>query len=166
MRDAIRAIREVSRQALNDLRAELALLRGEESEEVGRALSPHLGAIPALVASMREAGLEVRLEVAGEVGTVPEMVGTAAYRIVQESLTNVARHAGPGARAEVRLAVAAGGLEVEVADDGRGPAGAVTAGTGLTGMRDRARALGGDLEAGSRPEGGFRVRASLPWRDR
>src|SRR5579884_4007894 len=154
VRDAIRAIREVSRQALNDLRAELALLRGEEPER--RAPSPHLGAIPELVDAMREAGLEVRLEVTGEVGAVPEVVGAAGYRIVQESLTNVVRHAGSKARAEVRLAVAPGGLEVEVTDDGRGPVGVVAGNGGLGGMRDRARALGGDLEAGARPGGGFR----------
>jgi signal transduction histidine kinase len=164
VRDAIRAIREVSRQALNDLRAELALLRGEEPER--RAPSPHLEAIPELVDAMREAGLEVRLEVTGEVGAVPEVVGAAGYRIVQESLTNVVRHAGSKARAEVRLAVAPGGLEVEVTDDGRGPVGVVAGNGGLGGMRDRARALGGDLEAGARPGGGFRVHARLPWRDR
>jgi signal transduction histidine kinase len=91
-------------------------------------------------------------------------VAGAAYRIVQESLTNVARHAGPGARAAVRVARAGNRLEVEVVDDGRGvPARGGAPGGGITGMAERAAALGGDFTSGNRPEGGFRVRALLPW---
>jgi signal transduction histidine kinase len=93
---------------------------------------------------------------------VPEVVAAAGYRIVQEALTNVARHAGPHARARVRLVRRDGVVEVEVRDDGRGAAGPVRPGGGLTGMRERAAALGGRLEAGGAPSGGFRVWASLP----
>jgi signal transduction histidine kinase len=114
---------------------------------------------------MREAGLPVDLRVEVEAGDVPEIVAGAAYRIVQESLTNVARHAGPGAAAAVRVARARDRLEVEVTDDGVGaPAGGrgAAAGTGIAGMAERAAALGGECTAANRPEGGFRVHALLP----
>ncbi|HEX6621303.1 MAG TPA: ATP-binding protein, partial [Solirubrobacteraceae bacterium] len=112
---------------------------------------------------LREAGMDVALEVeADEAPVVPEVVAAAGYRIVQEALTNVARHAGPNASARVRLARRDGVVEVEVRDDGRGAADPVRAGGGLTGMRERAAALGGRFEAGGAPSGGFRVWASLP----
>jgi signal transduction histidine kinase len=95
---------------------------------------------------------------------VPEIVAGAAYRIIQESLTNVARHAGTGARAAVRVSRAGERLEVEVVDDGTGAtAGGAGAGSGIAGMAERAAALGGECTAMNRPEGGFRVRALLPW---
>ena len=93
---------------------------------------------------------------------MPEVVGGAAYRIVQESLTNVVRHAGPQASARVRVAATNGVVEIEVSDDGQGAAPDTPDGNGLTGMRERAAALGGSFSAGSTPGGGFRVQALLP----
>jgi signal transduction histidine kinase len=164
VRRAIAAIRQVSRSALADLRMELALLRGEGREAAARVPTPGLSALPELVASVRQAGLDVRLDMQVPEGSVPEIVSAAAYRIVQESLTNVARHAGAGVRAKVRLRAVDGTLDVEVADDGPGAATATPEGSGLTGMRERAAALGGTFQAGNAPGGGFCVRASLPWK--
>jgi signal transduction histidine kinase len=163
VRSAVVAIRRVSRQALSELRSELAVLRGAGDPGL-RSPAPGLDALPGLSADMRDAGLPVDLVMDVESEAVPEIVAGAAYRIVQESLTNVARHAGPGARAAVRVARAGNRLEVEVVDDGRGaPARGGAPGGGITGMAERAAALGGDCTAGNRPEGGFRVRALLPW---
>ena len=91
-------------------------------------------------------------------------VGGTVYRIVQESLTNVVRHAGDGARARVRVRARDGAVEVEVRDDGRGPGETLREGNGLAGMRERAAALGGEFSAGAAREGGFAVRAGLPCR--
>ena len=108
-----------------------------------------------------DAGLTVRVERADAAPalTLPAEVDLAAYRIVQEALTNAARHSG-GREATVRIGYRDGGLLVEVDDDGRG--GAASPGSGLIGMAERAHALGGELAAGPRPGGGFRVRAVLP----
>jgi signal transduction histidine kinase len=106
--------------------------------------------------------MDVALDVDTMGAAVPEVVAAAGYRIVQEALTNVARHAGPDASARVRLTRRDGVVEVEVRDDGHGAAGPVRPGGGLTGMRERAAALGGRFEAGGAPNGGFRVWASLP----
>jgi signal transduction histidine kinase len=125
------------------------------------------------VEQLGEAGLPVALEVEGPARDLPPGVDLSAYRIVQEALTNVLRHAGP-ARARVRLAYAADALEIEVADDGLGSppeAGAVGGGAdlpasdgghGLIGMRERVAMFGGELRAGPAPGGGFAVRAVLP----
>jgi signal transduction histidine kinase len=161
VRAALRAIRQVSRESLSELSALLGVLRADGGAE--RAPAPDLEALPRLVDGLREAGMEVELEMdANGDGAVPEVVGAAGYRIVQEALTNVARHAGPQARARVRLTRRDGVVEVEVRDDGPGASGPVAAGGGLTGMRERAAAIGGRLEAGGTPDGGFRVWASLP----
>jgi signal transduction histidine kinase len=158
---ALKAIRQISRESLSELSALLGVLRAEGEAE--RAPAPDLDALPRLVKDLREAGMDVELEVdANGGGPVPEVVAAAGYRIVQEALTNVARHAGPRARARVKLTRHDGIVEVEVRDDGRGAPAAVTAGGGLTGMRERAAAVGGRLEAGGAPGGGFRVWASLP----
>ena len=110
---------------------------------------------------MREAGLPVELEVEGEPAPLPLGVAVSAYRIVQEALTNVLKHAGP-AQARVVVRYTGRGLELEIADDGRGAAGAGDAGHGLVGMRERVALYGGDLDAGTRNGGGFVVRARLP----
>jgi signal transduction histidine kinase len=160
VRAALQAIRKVSRESLAELSALLGVLRAEGETE--RAPTPDLAALPRLVDGLRDAGMDVALEAdANGGGPPPEMVGAAAYRIVQEALTNVARHAGAGAAARVCVARHDGVVEIEVRDDGIG-ATALTAGAGLTGMRERAAAVGGRLEAGGVPGGGFRVWASLP----
>jgi signal transduction histidine kinase len=114
-----------------------------------------------LLAENRSAGLPVEFEVAGPPRELAPSVDQAAYRIVQESLTNTRKHAGP-ARAHVRLRYADDGLTVQVDDDGRGAPTGSSGGNGLAGMLERATALGGTLTAGPRHGGGFRVEALLP----
>jgi signal transduction histidine kinase len=158
-RESMAAIRRLSRDALREVSAMLGVLR-EDDGAAARAPAPDVAQLPRLVADMRAAGLQVALELSD--GPVPEVVGGAAYRIVQESLTNVVRHAGDNARARVRVVAGDEVVEVEVSDDGRGAPPGSQAGNGLTGMRERAAALGGSFEAGGAPGGGFRVRALLP----
>jgi len=154
-RTALANIKEASRDALHELRTALDLLRRGDAP---RAPAPRLDDLDTLVAGVRAGGLDARLEVDGRAGPLPAAVELAAYRIVQEALTNVTRHA----RADlvtVRLGYG-DGVTVEVTDDGvGGPAGP---GNGITGMRQRAAALGGTVEAGPLPGGGFRVVAHLP----
>lgn len=161
VRAAITAIRQVSKQALSELRDELALLRGSGDGLVERAPTPGLDALPSLVARMREAGMPVHLDVDGDASGVPDFVGSAAYRIVQESLTNVVRHAA-NAETNVSARVGADQVEVEVVDRGPGMHNGASPGDGIAGMRDRAGALGGTFSAGNRTGGGFRVWAALP----
>jgi signal transduction histidine kinase len=160
-REALAAIKDVSKEALVELRSILGVLR-QVDEELSNAPAPTLARLDELVARTRQAGVEVRLEQRGQIDNLPSAVDQAAYRITQEALTNVARHAA-AARATVRLATPDGGIVVEIDDDGRGSsAPASPGGNGIAGMRERARALGGTLQAGPRPDGGFRVRAWLP----
>jgi signal transduction histidine kinase len=159
---AVTAIRGVSKQALSELRSELAALRGEGISDSDRRPIPGLSALPALIAQMGDAGLRIGLDLPQGIDKIPEIVSTAAYRIVQESLTNVARHAGTGASATVRLSLGPDRLELEVLDDGVGAGDPSRDGGGLQGMRERVAALAGGFSAGRRPEGGFRVWASLP----
>ena len=168
-RDALVVIQQQSRDVLAELAALLGVLR-DPTEAPARAPTPGLDDLESLVDGVRRAGLDVRLEHRRGL-TVPAAVGVAAYRIVQESLTNVVRHAGAGSSTVVTVTGNGhGALTVEIADDGRGagPAGAAAprghAGVGLTGMRERAVSTGGSLEAGPRPEGGFLVRACWPGR--
>ncbi len=163
-RASLAAIKTVSKEALDELRSMLVALR-QAGEEVPRTPAPGLERLPELIDLTRAAGLSVTTEVTGEPRPVPTAVGVAVYRVVQESLTNVARHAGP-ATAIVRLSYEPGRLVVHVVDDGRGAAGNGKAppgsGSGIAGMQERAATVGGQLEAGLRPEGGFAVVASLP----
>lgn len=162
VRRALRAIREVSADSLTELSVLLGVLRTDGGAGAAHAPPPNIDAVPGLVAGLRDAGLDVELEIEEDVqGGVPEVVGATVYRIVQEALTNVARHAGPRVRADVRVRRRNGAVEVEVRDDGRGAPHGLQAGGGLTGMRERATALGGSFEAGA-AGAGFRVRASLP----
>jgi signal transduction histidine kinase len=163
-RTALTAIRQASKESLGELRSVLELLRHGE-EGAPRAPAPGLEALDALVDRTSAAGVPVRTEVAGEPRPLPAAVGLAAYRIVQEALTNVTRHAGP-ATAKVRLDYRADELTVEITDDGTGTVERPGAGQGLLGMAERAAVLGGELDAGPRPAGGFRVLARLPTRDR
>ncbi len=161
-RESVAAIRQSSKQALGELRAVLGILRA--GQDAALAPTPSLDAIPDLVGRMRDAGLRVDLEDGRgrPAERLPDVVGAAAYRIVQESLTNVARHAGPSAAARVRLAAGARGVEVEVRDDGAGADAGWRPGDGIAGMRERASALGGELHAGPAAGGGFHVRGRLP----
>jgi signal transduction histidine kinase len=166
-RAALAAVRTVSGQALDELRAMVCALR-ETGQEVPRTPAPGLALLPDLVCATRAAGLAVATSVAGRPRALPAAVDLAAYRIVQESLTNAARHAGPAAEVTVRLTYGRHDISIEVADDGPAlgasgnGAGQRREGTGIPGMRERALALGGELEAGPRPGAGFGVRARLP----
>jgi signal transduction histidine kinase len=161
---ALEAIAATGRQALTDMRSLLGVLRDGSAEQY--APQPDVDAVPALVDDVRDSGLDVDLLVEGEprpMGAGPQL---AAYRIVQESLTNVLKHAGPDSRAWVRLHWRPDGLELSVLDDGRGAAAAVADddghGQGLRGMHERAQLHRGRLEAGPRAGGGWRVHAVLP----
>ncbi|WP_308402601.1 sensor histidine kinase [Streptomyces sp. AC550_RSS872] len=162
---ALSAIKAGSRETLQELRATLDLLRRVD-EDAPRAPAPGLARADALVASAELAGLTVRIERTGAERALPAQVDLAAYRIVQESLTNAARHSGAG-HVTIRIAYGDRELTVAVEDDGQGGATAHPArpggGSGIAGMTERARALGGELVAGPRPEGGFAVRARLPY---
>ena len=181
---AMAAVEEAGRQALDELRHLLGVLRPETGLD-GLGPQPGLADLPRLVEQTRGAGLDVSLATDGLSGELPARVDLFAYRIVQEALTNVLKHAGPGARTQVRLGSDRKGIVIEVVDDGNGleppsaaagslrPAGSPvddrqdrrsgrSAGHGIVGMRERARLLGGTLEARPRPDGGFRVVAHLP----
>jgi signal transduction histidine kinase len=159
---ALTTIKESSKEALRELRNIVGVLR-EPGEDESRSPAPGLAQLDALIATAGEAGLPIRLRITGERRPLPATVDLAAYRIVQESLTNVMRHAGQ-ARAEISLEYQSSELGIEVSDNGRGadPGGLNGGGHGIAGMRERAGAFGGELEATSLGEGGFRVRARLP----
>jgi signal transduction histidine kinase len=147
---------------LGELRSVLDVLRhGDEGPP--RAPAVGLDDLAGLAARTTAAGLTVRTEFDGVPRPLPAGVDLAAYRIVQEALTNVARHAGP-ATATVRVSYGDDEVVVQVDDDGQGPPGfgGVNGGKGLAGMRERVAALGGQFDAGPGPAGGFRVRAQLP----
>lgn len=155
---ALAHIRGASRDVLEELTGMLTVLR-EPQTPAARAPAPGLAALEDLIAQLDTERLAVSLSVHGERDGVPGPVGTAAYRIVQESLTNVLRHAD-ARRADVRVDVGAGGaLSLSIVDDGRGVGDGApgSLGAGLRGMRERAEASGGRLTAGPRPQGGFAV---------
>jgi MYXO-CTERM domain-containing protein len=158
-REALEAIRQGSAGALQELRAALGILRAPGSS---RAPTPGLGQLGELVAGVAGAGRPVELVVEGDPVDLPPAVDLAAYRVVQESLTNVVRHAGPAA-AVVRVVFGPDEVLVQVTDDGSGSGTVDTRGNGIAGMRERVTAVGGELDAGPRPEGGFQERARLPW---
>jgi signal transduction histidine kinase len=163
-RPALTTIKAASRDALQELRTALDLLR--HGEDAPRGPAPGLADLATLVDGARAGGLEVQvdMDVNGSGSPLPAAVELAAYRIVQEALTNVARHARAH-RVTVRIVHGAGdgdGVSVEVTDDGRG--GSAEPGNGIVGMQERAAALGGTVEAGPCAGGGFRVAANLPGR--
>ena len=144
----------------------LTTLRRDDDDVAPRSPVPGLDRLPELIELTRAAGLSVDMEVTGKAPPVPAAAQLAAYRIIQESLTNVARHAGR-ARVTVRVTYDNADVHVEIDDEGPAPfpgASAIGTGSGITGMRERAAALGGDLSAGFRQGGGFRVSAQLPVR--
>jgi signal transduction histidine kinase len=157
---ALRALSEIKRasgEVLRELREILGGLRSASDQAPGTAR------IGWLVDATTEAGVHTRLMVSGRRRLLPADVDLAAYRIVQESLTNVLRHSST-ARASVLVAYERDRLRVEVKDDGLARGESLGGGFGILGMRERAVALGGELDAGPRPLGGFRVRATLPLR--
>jgi signal transduction histidine kinase len=157
--EALAVIKQVSQDTLVELRSLLAALRDvDDPPPLGPA--PTLARLSDLLASAAAAGVSARIETQGRARDLPASVDVAAYRIVQEALTNVVRHSGTD-RAEVRLEYGDDDLVVQVDDDGRAD-GPPLPGTGITGMAERAAALGGRFHAGPRPAGGFRVRAWLP----
>jgi signal transduction histidine kinase len=161
-RTALTAIKDASKEALVELRSVLGVLR-QLDEDAPRSPAPGLDRLDEVVARAAAAGLPVHVEVEGPPTALPPGVDLAAYRIVQEALTNVARHAGP-AQAVVRISYGSRDLVLQVDDDGIGAPtnGATAGGNGIVGMRERAASLGGHVQAGPRPGGGFRVRAWLP----
>jgi signal transduction histidine kinase len=158
------AISAASRQVLAEMRGVLAVLRPDATVlPTTGELSPQPGLeqVGELVASLRAGGLETRLE--AEPMHLPPGMALAVYRIVQESLTNVLKHAGAGAKAGVTIIRSGGTVRVSVHDDGAGPSGrAPGTAHGIVGMRERAPAYGGTLRTGARPGGGFEVEASIP----
>ncbi len=156
-------IERTGRQTMDELRQVLGVLRDPEAGRLAVPV-PTLADLESLVDT--HVGLPVRLTVTGGIDDVPAGVGLAAYRVVQEALTNATRHAGPGATVDVTITRAAAQLEVCVEDDGRGAStmrqGPRDEGYGLLGMRERVTAAGGTFAAGPRPGGGWRVSARLP----
>ncbi|GAA3864164.1 sensor histidine kinase [Streptomyces sedi] len=156
---ALELVRDTSKEALRELRATLGVLR-QVDEEVPVEPAAGLERLGELVDRAARTGLATSVETRGEAPVLPPNISLAAYRIVQESITNITRHAG-ATRALVRVAYEADEVRLTVTDDGHG-AEPGAEGSGILGMAARARALGGDLTAGNGPDGGFRVRARLP----
>jgi signal transduction histidine kinase len=171
---AVRTVSETGRGALAELRRLLDVLRNEEAADEPRVPQPSAAALGELADRIREAGLLVELDVEGELTDLPAGVSLGVYRIVQESLTNALKHAGSGTAARVCVRRLDDVVEVEVSDDAGGraheliPAGeqgpVLLGGNGLIGMRERAHVLGGTLQVGPLPGGGWLVHARLPMR--
>jgi signal transduction histidine kinase len=157
---ALRDIKQASATALHDLRATLSLLR-EQDDAAPTAPALDLDALPRLVDHARSAGLRADVDVQVNGAAVPSAVSGAAFRIVQEALTNVLRHADASS-AHVRVRAGPDALDIEITDDGRVGCVDIDPGLGLRGMGERAAALGGSLNVGPREEGGWRVHAVLP----
>jgi signal transduction histidine kinase len=162
-RTVLEEIKRTSRAALEDMRKLLGLLRPGDSADpdLNRVSLSHLDE---LIAECRAAGLSVRVERSGDPVNLPPLLDQTAYRIIQESLTNVLKHAGPGAAASVHLSFDLASVELEVTDDGPGNTASVAVGSrrGLIGMRERVELFGGRFSAGPVEAGGFRVFARLP----
>lgn len=162
-RTALETIEQVSKQTLDELRTTVGVLRADD-DGAPRTPTPGIDRLPALVATARDAGLAVELRCDDRTDPVPTAVDVAAFRIVQESLTNVMRHAGTPAHAVVSVVHEPRALVVEVCDDGLGvPPDRLPGGHGIAGMRERAETVGGELRVGPRHGGGFRVWARLPF---
>ncbi len=162
-RGLLEEIKRTSRAALEDMRKLLGLLRPSDTGDLERA-RVSVSHLDQLVAECRAAGLSVTVDRTGDELGLPPILDQAAYRITQEALTNVLKHAGPGAAATVRLAFDPSGVEVEVTDDGPGRTGGLAIGSrkGLIGMRERVELFRGRFSAGPMEGGGFRVSARLP----
>jgi signal transduction histidine kinase len=163
--EALRIIKEISGDASRELRAILGILRRADAGD-GDPLGHGLAEIESLAATTTDAGLTTSVTVSGRARSLPPALDRAAYRIVQEALTNALRHAGP-ATASISLAYERDRLLLDIVDDGQGSSAKSDDpmpgfGHGIAGMRERALAVGGELEAAPQPAGGFRVRATLP----
>ncbi|WP_435110494.1 sensor histidine kinase [Nocardiopsis synnemataformans] len=158
--EALATIKQTSKDTLTELRGMLGVLRAVD-EAAPRSPVPGLDRVEELAEGTRRAGIDVAVEVSGVPGHLPVSTESAAYRTVQEALTNVVRHSG-GSSARVGIEHRASSLVVEVTDDGAGTVGPPVPGNGITGMRERAALVGGTVDAGPLRGGGFRVRARLP----
>jgi signal transduction histidine kinase len=158
---AMTSVEQAGRQALDELRHLLGVLRpGNESSEMGP--QPGCADLPRLVEEVERAGLQVSMALDTGPRQLPARTELAIYRIVQETLTNVLKHAGPDAHAQVRIGIEGGDVTIEIKDNGVGTSRLAGSGHGIAGMRERAQLLGGSVAAGSRPGGGFEVIARLP----
>jgi signal transduction histidine kinase len=160
-KDAIAQVEHVGRDGLAEMRRLIGVLTDGDGA-AARAPQPGLGALDDLVSTVRSAGLAVEVVRAGEARPLPAGADLTAYRVIQEALTNVLKHAGP-AHARVTLGYDDGRLAIEVEDDGIGPSATDDPGHGLVGMRERVGLYGGVLRTGARPGGGFAVRAEIPF---
>ena len=160
-RAALDAIERTASQALAEMRRMLELLR-EGDEQLALAPQPSLSQLDLLAERVRAAGLPVDVEVRGKPVALPPGVDLSAYRIVQEALTNALKHAGP-AKTRVIVNYEPGELILEIVDDGTGDSNGAGAGHGLAGIRERVSLYGGDVEAGTRADGGYALRARLPY---
>ncbi|MFC0674508.1 sensor histidine kinase [Brachybacterium hainanense] len=159
--EVLTTIGSTGRAALADMRGLLGVLRQEEETSFGP--QPGLDMLDDLVGRVRSAGLAVDLERQGDLAAVPHALSLTVFRVVQEALTNVMKHAGPGASARIRLLHEPGMLRLDVLDDGRGhDPDSDGQGHGLTGMRERISAFHGELQTGPLPGGGYRVSARIP----
>ena len=158
---AMEAVEQAGRQALNELRHLLGVLRPATDVD-GLGPQPGIAEVPRLVDQFREAGVDISLTIDAAQTDLPARVDLSTYRIVQEALTNVLKHAGPSARTEVHLGSDNERVAIEVLDNGQGATILPGSGHGIAGMRERAQLLGGSLDAGPRPGGGFQVVAHLP----
>jgi signal transduction histidine kinase len=166
-KEALAHVREASRSALNELRATVGLLRQSGDPEAPTEPAPGLAHLDGLLDTFRNAGLPVEFALAEGTTSLPAAVDLAAFRIIQEALTNVRKHAGAEAKAEVSVLRVGHTIEITVLDNGKGTGEpADGGGHGLLGMRERVTALGGTLNAGPRYGGGFRTQAILPVRSR
>ncbi|MEU9334603.1 histidine kinase [Streptomyces sp. NPDC048290] len=165
-KEALAHVREASRSALNELRATVGLLRQSDDPEAPTEPAPGLAVLDELVATFHHAGLRIEVARADQGVTLPAAVDLAAYRVIQEALTNVQKHAGVEAKAEVSVVRVGPDIEITVLDDGGGDTSAPPpgGGHGLLGMRERVTAVRGTLTTGPRYGGGFRVHAILPVR--
>ncbi|MFF8937243.1 sensor histidine kinase [Streptomyces paradoxus] len=166
-KEALAHVREASRSALNELRATVGLLRQSGDPEAPTEPAPGLDRLDELTGTFRSAGLHIEVARADQGTSLPAAVDLAAYRIIQEALTNVQKHAGPQAKAEVSVVRVGPNIEITVLDDGSGEHETQDGGGhGLLGMRERVTALRGTLTTGPRYGGGFRVHAILPVKNR